>query len=40
VPAGSDTADLLSIKSALSLHIGALTQQSSGIGDTAGTGTI
>lgn len=40
VPAGADTNDLASIRAALSLHIGSLSQQSAGIGDTAGTGTI
>lgn len=34
VPAGSDIADPLSIKAALSLHAGAITQVASGIGDT------
>lgn len=33
VPAGSDLADPLSIKAALSAHVGALTQQSAGLGD-------
>lgn len=33
VPAGSDTADATNVKAALSAHIGALTQQSSGLGD-------
>jgi hypothetical protein len=40
VPAGSDVADPLSVKAAISAHIGLLTQISSGIGDTALTGTI
>lgn len=35
VPAGAEDADPLSVQAALSLHIGALTQQSSGIGQTA-----
>lgn len=38
VPAGSDTADPANVRAALSAHIGALTQQSSGIGDTANSG--
>lgn len=33
VPAGSDLADPLSIRAALSAHIGGLTQQSAGLGD-------
>lgn len=40
VPAGSDTADSEDVRAALSLHIGALTQQSAGIGDTAVSGII
>lgn len=40
VPAGSDSADLPNVKAALSAHIGALTQQSAGIGDMTGTGTL
>jgi hypothetical protein len=40
VPAGSDTADPANIRAALSAHIGALTQQSAGAGDTAVTGII
>jgi hypothetical protein len=40
VPAGSDTADPLSIKAALSAHLGAVAQQSSGIGDTVITGVM
>lgn len=38
VPAGADTADPANVKAALSLHIGALSQQSAGIGDTAISG--
>lgn len=34
VPAGSDAYDSANIKAALSSHIGLLTQQSSGVGDT------
>jgi len=40
VPAGADTADIANVRAALSAHIGALTQQSAGIGDTAATGTM
>jgi hypothetical protein len=35
VPAGSDLADAPNVRAALSAHIGALSQQSAGIGDTA-----
>lgn len=40
VPAGVDTADPLSLRAALSMHLGALAQQSAGIGDTAVSGTL
>lgn len=40
VPAGSDLADLANVRAALSAHIGALTQQSAGLGDSCGTGTL
>lgn len=40
VPAGADLADAPNVRAALSAHIGALTQQSSGIGDSAVQGTI
>lgn len=40
VPAGADTADTLSVKAALSAHIGLLNQQSAGIGDTVTTGIL
>jgi hypothetical protein len=40
VPAGSDLADPANIRAALSAHIGALSQQSAGIGDTAVNGVI
>lgn len=40
VPAGSDLADAPNVRAALSAHIGALSQQSSGIGDTAVSGII
>lgn len=40
VPAGADTADSANVRAALSAHIGALSQQSAGIGDTTITGTL
>lgn len=40
IPAGSDLADPLSVKAALSQHIGVLWQQSAGIGDTVITGIL
>lgn len=40
VPAGADTADTLNVKAALSAHIGLLSQQSAGIGDTVTTGIL
>lgn len=40
VPAGSDTADPANIRAALSAHIGALDQQSAGIGDTTVQGVL
>jgi hypothetical protein len=40
VPAGSDAADPANIRAALSLHAGALSQQSAGAGDTVLTGVI
>jgi hypothetical protein len=40
VPAGADLADASNIRAALSAHIGAVLQQSSGIGDTAVSGII
>lgn len=40
VPAGSDTADPANIRAALSAHIGALSQQSAGIGDTTVQGVL
>lgn len=39
-PAGSDTADAANIRAALSLHFGAVSQQSSGIGDTVIQGVL
>lgn len=40
VPAGSDTADANSVRAAMSAHIGALSQQSSGVGDTLINGML
>jgi hypothetical protein len=40
VPAGADTADAVNIRAALSAHIGALSQQSAGVGDSAATGIV
>lgn len=40
VPAGSDTADSANVRAALSCHIGALSQQSAGIGDTTIQGVL
>lgn len=40
VPAGSDTADSEDIRAAVSCHIGALSQQSAGIGDTLISGVM
>lgn len=40
IPAGSDTADSANLRAALSLHFGALSQQSAGIGDTVVTGIM
>jgi hypothetical protein len=40
VPAGSDTTDPSNIRAALSAHIGALSQQSAGVGDTTISGVI
>lgn len=40
VPAGSDVADPANIRAALSAHIGALSQQSAGVGDTTVSGVI
>lgn len=40
LPAGSDTADAANVRAALSLHIGALSVQSAGIGDTTVTGVL
>lgn len=40
VPAGSDTADAPNIRAALSAAIGALSQQSAGLGDTLVSGVL
>lgn len=40
VPAGADTFDAANIRAALSAHIGSLSQQSAGIGDTSVSGII
>lgn len=40
VPAGSDTADAPNLRAALSAHIGALSQQSAGAGDTVVSGVM
>jgi hypothetical protein len=40
VPAGSDTADAANIRAALSFHLGALAQISSGLGDTLINGVL
>jgi len=40
LPAGSDTADAANIRAALSMHIGSLTQTSSGLGDTGVQGIL
>jgi hypothetical protein len=40
VPAGADTADAANVRAALSAAIGALSQQSAGIGDTVTSGIV
>lgn len=40
IPAGSDLADPLSLRAAISAHIGLLTQISNAIGDSVLTGTV
>lgn len=40
VPAGADSIDPANVRAALSLHLGALSQQSAGIGDTAVSGVF
>lgn len=38
VPAGADSADSVNVRAALSMHVGALNQQSAGTGDSAVSG--
>jgi len=40
VPAGSDLADAANVRAAISAHLGSLSQQSAGFGDTAVTGIL
>lgn len=40
VPAGSDSADAANVKAALSAHIGLLTAQAAGVGDTSLSGVL
>jgi hypothetical protein len=40
VPAGSDTIDAANVRGCLSAHLGAVAQQSAGIGDTAVSGIV
>lgn len=40
VPAGSDTADAANVRAALSAHLGAVAQQSAGVGDTVVSGVM
>lgn len=40
IPAGADVADPLSVRAAISAHIGLLTQVSAGIGDTVVSGVL
>lgn len=40
VPAGADAADAANIRAALSCHIGAIYQQSAGVGDTGVSGVM
>jgi hypothetical protein len=40
IPAGSDTADAANLRAMFSAHIGALTQQSAGLGDMVVTGVM
>lgn len=39
-PAGAESYDVANVRAALSLHIGGLTQQSAGFGDTVNTGSL
>lgn len=40
VPAGAESFDVANMRSALSLHIGGLTQQSAGLGDSVNAGSM
>lgn len=40
IPAGADSYDLANIRAAISMHIGALTQQSINLGDLAANGVL
>lgn len=40
IPSGAETYDVANVKAAISAHIGMLSQQSAGIGDTANQGTL
>lgn len=40
IPAGSETYDAANVKAAISLHIGAISQLSAGIGDTVMSGVL
>lgn len=40
VPAGADTYDAANVRAAMALHVGALTQQSAGTGDTLVSGIV
>jgi hypothetical protein len=40
IPAGSDSADAANLRALFSMHIGSLSQQSAGLGDTVVTGVM
>lgn len=40
IPAGSDTADAANLRAMFSMHVGALNQQSAGLGDMVTTGVM
>jgi hypothetical protein len=40
VPAGSDTADAVNVRAALSMHFGSVAQATAGIGDTVIQGVL
>lgn len=40
IPAGADTYDIANLRALISLHIGALSQLSAGLGDTVATGIM